>query len=264
MKMAASENNNGHRYHSLQRGLQMLSLVQDSGRMRVSDISKRLEVPLSTVYRYVAALKESGFANEIDGFLVASDRLAEPGIESPHLVQSAAPVLAQMRHETGMSAVLAVRVHISAVCLDVSLAHPSHRVSFKRGHVRNLYAGASALPLLAHAPQKFVKELLSSGLRAHTSATPTTEILAPYLEQIRDEGYAVSHGQITPGMFGVGVPVVVNGSCVCSLSLVGEEVRDNLSLEQILEVLRNGTKRLIERLPTADGEDIWLGEGTYE
>lgn len=262
--MGTDRQGGGPRYHSLQRGLQMLSLLQDSGRMRVSDISERLGVPLSTVYRYVAALKESGFAHEFDGYLVASERLAETGLESPHLVHMAAPVLQRMRRETGMSAVLAVRVHISAVCLDVSLAHPTHRVSFTRGQVRSLYAGASALTLLAHAPQKVVRELLSAELRTYTNATLTPEILAPYLQQIRQDGYAVSHGQITPGMVGVGVPVLVDGVSICSLSLVGEDARDSISVPDVVAVLRSGAEELIARLPEMDGNEVWLGEGDNE
>lgn len=259
--MTVEQNGAGPRYHSLQRGLQMLSLVQDNGRLRVSDISERLGVPLSTVYRYVAALKDSGFAREIDGYLVASERLAEPGLESPHLVQMAAPVLHRLRRETGMSAVLAVRVHISAVCLDVALAHPTHRVSFTRGQVRSLYAGASALTLLAHAPQKVVKELVGAEMRTYTNATLTPEIIGPYLQQIRRDGYAVSHGQITPGMVGVGVPVLVDGVSVCSLSLVGEEARDLISVPEAVTALQSGAEELIARLPSTGGNEVWLGEG---
>lgn len=100
----------GPRYHSLQRGLQLLSLVQDEGRMKIAEISEQLDIPLSTVYRYVSVLKSSGFAYEIDGYLIAGERLNEANWESPHLIQIASPILWRLRKQTGMTAVLAVRV----------------------------------------------------------------------------------------------------------------------------------------------------------
>lgn len=244
-------------YRSLQRGLQVLGLVQEQGRLRISDISDQLGIPLSTVYRYVSVLRSSGFAHEIDGYLVAGERLAEGSDNSPHLVQMAAPILHRLRKETGMTAILTVRVHITAVCLDVSYAHPLHRVSFGRGQFRSLYAGASALPLLAYAPKKIVRELLSGDLRSYTTATLPPEMIDPYLRQVRAEGYAVSFGQITPGMAGVGVPVVVDGDCVCSLSLVGEELRFAEQLDDLVAALRVGANELVVRMSSNTEEKGW-------
>lgn len=247
-------------YRSLQRGLQVLTLVQEQGRVRISEIGSQLSMPLSTVYRYVNALDNSGFAHENDGYLVAGERLAETTPDSPHLVQMAAPVLRRLRRETGLTAVLAVRVHITAVCLDVSYAHPQHRVSFGRGQIRSLYAGASALALLAYAPQKVVRELLSGDLHSYTTATLTQEMLDPYLRQVRAEGHAVSYGQITPGMMGVGVPVLVGGECLCSLSLIGEQQHLADSVGSAVEALRAGAKELVESLPSNTENDVWMGD----
>lgn len=251
----------GPGYGSLQRGLRVLGLVQEQGRVRISEIGETLGIPASTVYRYVRALSGTGFAHENDGYLVAGERLAEKNTaDSPHLVQMAAPVLRRLRQRSGMTAILAVRVHITALCLDVSYAHPQHRVSFRRGEVHNLYAGASALPLLAYAPSRVVRELLSGGLRPYTTATLTQELLDPYLKQVRQEGYAVSRGQVTPGMTAVGVPVVVDGQCLCSLSLVAEERRFAGALDAAVQLLREGAKELIGRLPASEDGNVWGGD----
>lgn len=246
-------------YNSLQRGLQLLGLVQDEGRMKIAEISERLDIPLSTVYRYAAVLKNSGYAYEIDGSLVAGARLAENNGEATHLIQIVSPVLRHLRKTTGMTAILAVRIHITAATLDIVLAHPEHRISFGRGKVRSLYAGASALPLLAYAPQRIIEELLSGSMRPYTSNTLTPEIIEPYLQQIRDQGHAISFGQVTPGMVGLGVPVIVDGNCVCSISLISEETQNRPKTMEALKLLKAGASELATEIGSRNEQEVWVG-----
>src|SRR5699024_4634992 len=158
---------------------------------------------LSTAYRYVAVLRENGYLIEINGYIVPSDRLAERGGEADHLVQYSRPVLRRLREITQLTAVLAVRIHSAAVCLDVAFAHPKHRISFQRGKVRPLYAGASALPLLAFAPPATQRSVLDGAMRKYTAQTLTHAELEAALADVRRDGYAVSHGHLTPGAAGV-------------------------------------------------------------
>ena len=232
-------------YASLQRGLQILKLVQNLGRASASDVSEMLDVPLSTVYRYIGVLKESGFAVEVEGALVPSERLAEGWSDTSNLVRLASPILHRLRTDTAMTAVLAVRVHTAVLCLDVSYAHPQHRVAFRRGQMRSLHSGATALPLLTHAPQSIIEEVLGRGYRGYTAATLSPSELAHELQRIRVGGYAVSHGQTTPGMVGFGVPVVADGTCIASLSLVDEEIRHPQAQSgEIIETLRSAASQL--------------------
>lgn len=232
-------------YSSLQRGIQILTLVQDQGRASAAEISELLNVPLSTVYRYINVLKESGFAIGVEGTLVPSERLSEGWSEKSNLVRLAAPILQRLRTDTQMTSMLAVRVHTAVLCLDVSYVHPQHRVAYRRGQMRNLNAGATALALLAHAPQSIVAEVLTRRYRGYTAATLDSAELIHELERIRIEGYAVSHGQTTPGMMGIGVPVFVNNSCIASVSLVDEERRHtNAREEGCVAILRAAAGQL--------------------
>jgi len=244
-------------YSSLNRGLEILSLVRSAGRMRAADLSEKLDIPLSTVYRYLAVLRESGFAVEVDGYLLPSNLLAEAGNESEHLVEYCRPVLRRMREQTTLTAILAVRIHTAAVCLDVSYAHPQHKISFRRGQVRALYAGGSAQPLLAFAPASTVREVLDTDFRRYTAATPSPSEVEQQLKRIRSDGYAVSHGHLTPGMVAVGVPVIVDGRCLCSLSLVGETVT-LANIDTLVETLRGGTRELLARMPSQAIQEAWL------
>lgn len=244
-------------YSSLHRGLKILALLQEEGRLRTGTISERLGIPLSTAYRYAAVLCKSGFAVETDGYLIPSSRLTEPGRESEHLVQYSAPVLHRLRDQSSFTAVLAVRVHTAALCLEAVVAHPRHRISFQRGRIRGLHAGASALPLIAFAPRSVLREVLGADLRRYTAATLDQAALEKEVRRIRSDGYAVSHGQVTPGMIGVGVPVLVDGRCLCSLSLVGD-AQCAVRIDELVELLNGGVQELLARMSTSAVREAWV------
>lgn len=230
-------------YASLQKGLLILQHLQRRGRAKISDISEELEIPTSTTYRYAGVLKEAGFVVENDGYLVPTHYLAESesfGTVSQTLVTRGARILDELRDELGMTALLTTRIHLVAVSLAVAYSHAKHLVSFGRGEARSLYAGASALPLLAYAPAAVENELLSGNFKPYTALTLTHEMIQPYLEDLRRKGYAMSTGHLTPGMAGIGVPVIVKGECICALSVVGEEPN-----------LRNNETRVADRIKEA-------------
>lgn len=244
-------------YSSLNRGLEILTLLQQEGRLRTVDIARTLDIPISTAYRYIAVLKDSGFAVDVDGYLAPSDRLAEPAEESEHLLQYSTPVLRRLRDETSYTALLAVRVHTAALCLEAAFAHPKHKISFQRGKVRALYAGASALPLLAFAPPSVLREVLDTDFRRYTSSTPNPVEVEREVRQIRTDGYALSYGHLTPGMVALGVPVIVDGKCLCSLSLVGE-TQSLAEVDALVEVLRGGAAELLDRMPSSAIQEVWM------
>lgn len=242
---------------SLGKGLEITDEVRKAGRLRAADVAGRLSMPPSTVYRYLRTLREAGYLIEVDGYFIPGAPFAEPEVESAHLVSYAAPVLARMRDATTMTALLTVRIHTAAVCLEAAFAHPKHRISFQRGHIRALYAGASALPLLAFAPAPTSTEVLEGEFRRLTSATPQRRGIEAEIERIRRAGYSVTRGQVTPGMVAVGVPVMVDGRCLCALSLVSEPVA-TLSVDHCVEVLRAGAGELVGRMPKNAAEEAWV------
>ncbi|MGW0737688.1 IclR family transcriptional regulator [Streptomyces sp. NPDC002851] len=235
---------------SLDRGLRILAFIQDRGQAEVAEIIAGLGIPSSATYRYVRQLKNAGFLAEIDGRLLPSERLTDrPADGSGHLVDLARLVLTDLYRRSGLNVVLAVRVHTAALCLDTRRSGTGS-VSFHAGQILSLYAGASAIPLLALAPGAVQRQVLRGRLQRFTAATPGAAALRAELATIRAQGYHVSHGWLAPGMTAVGVPVVVAGSCLCALSLVGrdEEMTD---IAAPLELLRDAVGELTARLPQA-------------
>lgn len=235
---------------SLTRGLAILEVVRRHGQIRPQDICDRLHLPLSTVYRYLATLKAEGYLIEVDGHLMPSARLAEPHANFDRLLHYCSPVLRRLSAETAMTAVLTVRVHTAALCLDCVAAHPKHQIAHQPGEVRALHAGASALPLLAYAPESILKGVLDGTLRRFTSATPDRAELIRAIESVRRDGHVISEGHMTPGMIGIGVPVLVDGRCLCALSLVADTSLLSRS-DSIVAKLRTSAQHLADHIPSS-------------
>jgi DNA-binding IclR family transcriptional regulator len=72
-----------------------------------------------------------------------------------------------------------------------------------------VHAGASGLAIVAFLPEdERARVIKSKRLKAVTPATLTDpERLAHALDQVRKQGYAISHGQRTPGAVGIAAPI---------------------------------------------------------
>lgn len=246
-------------YESLRRGLQIVSLIQDHGRLTVAELAAAVSLPLSTVYRYVAALRDSGFVVDDDGHLVPGTRMAEPSDENTHLIGVARPLARRLRDLTDLTVLIVVRVHTMALCLDWAPSRRGHRIFFGRGQIRPIAAGGSALPLLAFAPQHVIDMVLGRIARGQTAASPTAEQLATLLPRIRDEQVSISRGHITPGLTSIGVPVLIGGKCLCAISLVGEdnELPTGSVLDARIEQVKVAAAEMASALPAATAREEW-------
>ncbi len=245
-------------YESLRRGLQIIGVVQDAGRITVAELAAAVGLPLSTVYRYAATLRETGFIVDDDGHLVPGTRMAERSDENAHLINVAKPVLHRLRAATDLTVLMLIRVHTMALCLDWAPSRRRHRIFFRPGQVRPIAAGGSALPLLAFAPPPIVRAVLQRPVRGTTTASPTVQELTTLLSRIRAEGISVSRGHITPGLTSIGVPVMVADRCLCALSLVGED--DELPpglIDRRVEQTRRAAARIAATLPAAIASEDW-------
>lgn len=226
----------------------------------MDDIAVRVELPLSTVYRYVRQLRESGYLYEVDGFYSLGARFSTGPQRrgTGHLVRVAEPVLRRLRDRTGEAALLTVRVRTAVLCLDRVMPQRRYLLSFQRGSVRPLYAGASATPLLAFAPAEVIEEIIGGPLRRITANTPGRSALLQELATIRERGFVVSHGAVDPEMTGVGAPVFRGESCICALSVVGPaSSMEGARLDAAITAVLEASSELSSGLDSVHGAIAW-------
>lgn len=213
---------------SFLRGLRVLIHVAETGEARADQIAEDVGVPLSTVYRYLKVLRQLELVEERDGTYVPGWRLPElSGQDLAHtrLVQLGHTLLREISQATAETAVLTVRAGTQALCLrQVESRHPI-RMAFKIGQLLPLYAGAGQRMLLAHAPQSVVDRVLAQPLHRITARTPGRVAVLKELEQIRRNGFLVTHGEVAEGALAIAVPVFAGGEIACSLTVAGPEFR---------------------------------------
>jgi DNA-binding IclR family transcriptional regulator len=237
---------------SFLRGLNVLMSVAEAGEARADQIAAELGVPLSTVYRYLRALRELDLIEERDRSYVPGWRLLELAgldVARTRLVELGHAVLREISQATGETAVLTVRAGTRALCLRQVESHHPVRMAFRIGQLLPLYAGAGQRMLLAHAPQAVIERVFEQPQWQTTDRTLPPHVILRELEQIRRTGYLVTHGELSEGAVAVAMPVFAGGEVVCSLTVAGPEVRCGTAwLAQARVSLAAAGKRLAEVL----------------
>src|SRR5215510_159755 len=121
---------------SFARGLRLLLTVADRGEVRADELSSLLEMPVSTVYRYLRTLGDFGFVEGRGGvFRLGPKLLIGTGatVSSERLIRHADAALRMLAQETGETAVVVRRIGLTCVCLHEVESDALLRVAFEPG-----------------------------------------------------------------------------------------------------------------------------------
>ncbi|THG31515.1 IclR family transcriptional regulator [Naasia lichenicola] len=225
------------------RALDVLGLFQPN-RLRLSaiDVASELSVARSTAYRYLVTLSGAGYVEEDPqgGFRLGLKvfELARLARASYGLSSIALPELEELSLSTGETALLTRRSGTRTVCLEKSDPPDARlRVSYERGSVLSLNAGASAWVLLAWDDPRAVEALLTAEpLPSFTQATVTDPAkIAELLTKVRRDGYSVTRGELDADAIGIAAPIRDDrGRVVAGISLVATNRRAPEELEGTL------------------------------
>jgi len=213
---------------SFARGLRLLLMVADRGEIRADELSSLLEMPVSTVYRYLRTLGDFGFVDRHGGqFRLGPKLLIGTGatVSSERLIRHADAALRMLVHETGETAVVVRRIGLSSVCLHQIESDEALRVTLEPGTMSPLYAGAAGRTVLAFAPAEILDEVLAQDLLRITGSTPTEADLRASLGRIVMTGMAESEGELIEGSVAIAAPVFREDGIVGAIALLGPAFR---------------------------------------
>lgn len=185
----------------------------------------------STGYRYLKGLVGSGFLEECDGGFRLGPQvfeLARLARKSIGLSDIARPVIRELADAVGETVLLTRRSGGAVVCLELEEAAVPVRISYERGHVLPVNAGAAAEVLLAWASDREITEVLAAvPLVRFTSRTITDQgKLRARLREIRGNGYAISRGELDEDILGIAAPVrQPDGSAAAAVSVAALRFR---------------------------------------
>ncbi|WP_410676063.1 IclR family transcriptional regulator [Amycolatopsis sp. cmx-4-68] len=185
------------------------------------EIAAKLGVARSTGYRYLQSLVGRGFLEETAGGFRLGPRifeLARSARAGLGLSDAALPVMRSLAAKVTETVLLTRRSGRSVVCLDLVESRHAVRLSYDRGQILPINAGAAAEVLLAWADPEEVTSVLEQGpLERFTPETLTDHNqLRSRLDKIRERGVAVSQGELDEHILGVAAPIRDISGGVCA------------------------------------------------
>jgi DNA-binding IclR family transcriptional regulator len=191
----------------------VLEVLESSGPTSASDLAVKLGEPLSSVYRLMQSLTSVGWVDRVGKrgpYRLGLSWMTVGGLLEDHLDirEACRPALRSLLESTGATSFLCVRRGSRAVCLERFEGRSVQSLAMQLGGSLPLYSGAAPRALLAflsHAEQ--VDALAEDVVFRGDPVRPDPVSIEADLAQIRAQGYAVSDGDVTPGVGGLGAPV---------------------------------------------------------
>ena len=212
---------------ALERGLAVLGTVAAApSSASIAEIAAALDMPESTTYRVVRALKRCGLLSGVGRsgvrmgpavFSLARSAQRQVADDIPMI---ALPFMKELVEATGETAILTVPYGLDVVCVATVEGPQPLRVSFPKLSVTPLYAG-SAVAALAHLDVRLATLVVASARgKSYADGRPVSEEhLRQQMAAAREHGFVVSRGEVDAHATSVGVPLFEGaGRCVAAMS----------------------------------------------
>lgn len=168
----------------------------------VTEISRALQMPKSSVHRLLATLSDAGWVRasgaDVPRYVLTSKALVIGRMVSPELGlrEAARPEMVRLRDATQETVHLSVREGDEVVIVERIDSEQPVRVYSALGSHGAMHTTASGKAVLAALPEDEVDRFMRAGLHPRTVNTITdVERLHAELVAVRRNGYAVNRGE---------------------------------------------------------------------
>lgn len=234
--------------------LKLFSLVGTE--MRLSELSRQLGMPKSSVYRLLKTMEKDGVVrfNQATGTYSPGLSLVEIGataLSALDIRRQARPFIEKLSRDTGLTVHLGVLDGNEVVYVDKIEGKDTMPLYSRVGRRLSVHCSALGKALMAGLPDATVMDILSRGtLKRYTHQTTIDP--RRFLEEIcatRQRGYAVDLGEHEPSVTCIGAEVRHTSPelrAAVSLTLVGS--RRDLDLKELAGLLADTSRRISKRL----------------
>lgn len=238
----------------------MEALAQSSAPMGVSELSRTLRLPKSTVFRLLHNLERLGYVRRVWGARYALGlkvlEIAASMVAGLELRQLAHPYLQNLGRHAGGTVHLGIRDGNDVVYVDKVDGWRLVRAYSYVGMRAPLHAVAMGKVILAYLTDDDIRSYLVRDLRAFTPHTPIEpERLYHELMEARQNGYAVNRGGLREDVSGVAVPVLGrSGQPLAAIGVSIPSVYFEDEFNTILPHLRQAGEKLSRVAAISPGE----------
>jgi DNA-binding IclR family transcriptional regulator len=206
----------------------VITTLERRGELSSAEIAELIGEPLSSVYRLLQSLIGIGWIDRgwrrgtyrLGLLLLTVGSRLEDHID---IRECALPTLRRLLDEIGVTSFLCVRREARAVCVERLEGQAVQSLAMQLGSSLPLYAGAAPRSLLAFLPAAEQHAILKVRTgQAGDPPRPDSAVIAADVDEVRRRGYAVSDGDVTPGIAALGAPVFNHrGELAAAISISG-------------------------------------------
>lgn len=228
------------------------SFSEDGPELGVSEISKRLGLGKSTVYRLLMTLERRGFveqnpANSKYRLGIKIVHLGAGVVRQMNIIKECRPYIEELSRITGESSHLALYSGGEITFVDKVTGDNPAKMGSYIGLKKPAYCTATGKVLLAHLPETEQLEFLEKGnlQRLTPNTIVETEQLRRQLDQIRADGYAEDQQESEEGLVCFAAPVRnITGEVVAAISVSGAASRMNDGKEKFIALVKDTADRI--------------------
>ena len=229
---------------SIQRAIQVLEIFQnEKDELGLSEISRRMGLPKSNVFRIVYTLESEGYLEKNP-----QNNKYHLGIKVLFLCDSilskipyrgrAYPILRELAKITDETVVLVLYSDSKAICIEKIESTNTVKMSCSLGQTFDLHRGSTGLSLLMGMPPEMMRDIICNSEPLHPLSDKTItdpKAIIDLIEENRPNGYISSTGMVDPGVSAISMPV----SCpykniYMGISVLGPEYRFTEEKKQII------------------------------
>lgn len=218
---------------SIKKAMDLLNCFKQYKELSVIELSKKLNLNKSTVYRILVTLESGDFIrkNEITkkyGLGIKNLELGNIMKKQIEIRSYAFPIMENLARKTQESIDLNIIVNNKRVSIEEIESPHDIRKVIKLGESLPLCVGASGTAILAFLPDNEINKIIE---RENISGSGQIKIadtkkLMEHLKEIRREGFAISVQERVIGAGAVAAPIFnSHGNVIASLSISGPVTR---------------------------------------
>jgi len=210
------------------KALRLLEAFQPgSPELPLTELVRRGGYSKSTTYRLLKTLESAGWLEQTPSsqfrLTIRPFQVGSILVDSLELRQEAGVLMADLAAKHADTVFLIIPSNGYAVCIERIEGGSVALLDLNVGGSIQFHLGAGPKVLLAFREDELLPQLVDQGLTARTEVSLTElDALRAELAEIRRVGYALSVGDVTPGIGAVGAPVRDRtGTAVAALSISG-------------------------------------------
>ena len=228
----------------------------------VTELGEQISCSKSGTFKLLASLVKTGLAAQtpehkytLGPAVYVLGRTYEDKIGLSKMVK---PYLVRLRDMTGENASFSMLINGKAILIYREESQQLGRVMGNVGQERPLYAGATGKILGAYQEESVIrKRLMEEPMKAFTENTILSpEGLLNEYAKIREQGYAISDGELNSETIGIGAPIYdESGNVWAAVSIGAPKMRvDAVKMERYIFLIREIAKEMSEQM--TQGESI--------